>query len=146
MSSPSNITARPGSPSNTEIFHSSVHEPEVHSPVDPNAQPRYMKELEEEIHSSRNIHVYVNGEHTHEPHLIHIPLHKLDSMEHILEVISERITFKAGYPAHLYDLDGREIRRPAELENHCHLVVASNLDKHFHDVPYLPVEKPLFQL
>jgi len=135
MSDRSKRTGRPGSPANMEIFHSSVQEPEVHSPVDPRAESRYMKEREGDIHCSRDIYVYKNGEYEHEPHRIHVRFDKLDSMEHALKVISERIPFQAGYVAHLYDLDGREIQRPHDLENYCRYVAASNLDRNFRDVP-----------
>jgi len=144
MSDRSNRKGRPGSPSNTEIFHSSVHEAETHSPVQPGAESRYMKELEEDIHCSRNIYVYKNGDDEHEPHNIHVPFQQLDSMGHTLKVISERIPVDPGYVGHLYDLDGREVRSPLELVNHSRYVAASNLDKHFRDVQYFPINSPQF--
>jgi len=92
--------------------------------------------------NSVNIEVYKNGEHRTTPYLIHFPAQSLDCMACVIEKIALRMSFGIGYPEYLYHLGGERVLDPKELVKHGSCVVASNLDKDFHDVPYSRDEPP----
>jgi hypothetical protein len=106
----------------------------------PERCPKYRSDQEADLADSVNIQVYKNGEHRATPYLIHFPAKSLQCMGCVIEKIAERMSFGIGYPEHLYHLDGKPIEDPEELIKHGSCVVASNLDKYFHDVPYSKYE------
>nr|XP_008260730.2 doublecortin domain-containing protein 2 isoform X2 [Oryctolagus cuniculus] len=113
---------RPMEVVNTEV------KPVIHSRI--NVSARFRKSLQE----PRTIFLIANGDLINPASRLLIPRKALSQWDHILQMVTEKITLRSGAVHRLYTLEGKLVESGAELENG-QFYVAVGRDK-FKKLPY----------
>ncbi|XP_062043346.1 doublecortin domain-containing protein 2 [Lepus europaeus] len=110
-----------------EVVNTEV-KPVIHSRI--NVSARFRKSLQE----PRTIFLIANGDLINPASRLLIPRKALSQWDHILQMVTEKITLRSGAVHRLYTLEGKLVESGAELENG-QFYVAVGRDK-FKKLPY----------
>lgn len=116
------IKKRPMEVANTEV------KPVIHSKI--NVSARFRKPLQEPC----TIFLIANGDLINPAARLLIPRKALNQWDHVLQMVTEKITLRSGAVHRLYTLEGKLVENGAELENG-QFYVAVGRDK-FKKLPY----------
>ncbi|XP_055120038.1 doublecortin domain-containing protein 2 [Symphalangus syndactylus] len=116
------IKKRPMKVVNTEV------KPVIHSRI--NVSARFRKPLQDPC----AIFLIANGDHINPASRLLIPRKALNQWDHVLQMVTEKITLRSGAVHRLYTLEGKLVESGAELENG-QFYVAVGRDK-FKKLPY----------